>query len=95
MAVFSAAALIACSSDKAPLRELTGAVLDVEASGLTTIDSFVLRSQGKSYEIFVTPDTKFAFPPAHISEHRVAGQPIHVTLEQRGDKLFAVSVEDG
>ena len=94
-----AAASVACGSDDAPDRtlpeRLRGVIVDVEASGITEVESFTLRSGGRTYEIDVTKETDLAFPPAHLSEHRASGEPVVVELEEADGGLVATSVDDG
>ena len=86
-------ALSACA-DEPPPRRLTGIITEVRSSGLTRVDSFTLRSQGETYEIHLADDAELEFPPAHLSEHQATGDPVRVAIDERGDELYAVSVED-
>ena len=100
MTILVAAASVACGSDDAPdagtvPERLRGVIVDVEASGITEVESFTLRSGGRTYEIDVTKETDLAFPPAHLSEHRASGEPVVVELEEADGGLVATSVDDG
>ncbi len=79
--------------DPAP-SELTGVITEVESSGLTEVESFTLSSEGETYEIFLADDIDLGFPPAHLNEHKTTGDPVLVKLEEHGDRLFALSIED-
>ncbi|MDQ3987189.1 MAG: hypothetical protein M3280_11925 [Actinomycetota bacterium] len=82
------------SKDRVP-STITGVVTDVDASGLTQVESFTVRTEAdQTYEIFIADDADLGFPPAHLNEHRISGEPVEVQVDQRGDKLFATSVLD-
>jgi hypothetical protein len=74
--------------------ELEGPIIDVESAGLGQISAFTLRSQDRTYEIFIAEDVDYSFPLDHLNEHRISGEPVVVELEERGDKLYALSIED-
>jgi hypothetical protein len=42
----------------------------------------------------VNENTKFAFAPGHLSEHRATGEPVAVEVERRDGHLYALSVDD-
>ena len=89
-----AASLAASCSDGEETSEVSGVVVEVESSGLTEVESFMLRSEDRTYEFLVTDETDLAFPPAHLNEHRVSGEPVAVVFEQKDDGLYALSVDD-
>ena len=74
--------------------EVTGVVTAVEIASLTELDGFTLRSEEETYEFVVDPDTELGFPPAHLNEHRVSGDPVTVVYEEVDGELVALSVED-
>ena len=85
-------ALVACGETSG---EVTGVVTEVDAETLTNVNGFTVRSDDETYEFVVDSDTELEFPPAHLNEHRVSGEPVQVTYEERDGELYAVSVEDG
>ncbi|MDQ4142125.1 MAG: hypothetical protein M3198_00010 [Actinomycetota bacterium] len=91
-----ALALGACSKEEegSTPSEITGVVTQVESSGLTEVESFTVRDDDTTYDIRIDPETDLGFPPAHLNEHRVSGQPVTVEVEDRGGDLYAVSIED-
>jgi hypothetical protein len=90
--------LSGCSSDGgeengAP-SEITGVVIDIDASSLDDVEGFTLRSEGRNYEILIDPDVEYGFPLGHLAEHRSTADPVKVELEEREGELFARSIED-
>lgn len=67
---------------------------DVESSELTKVESFTVKSDDKTYTILIDPNTDLGFPPAHLNEHRVTGDPVKVTIEDRDGDLYALSILD-
>jgi hypothetical protein len=95
--VWIAGTFVACGADGSTgsSNDLTGVVVKVQSLGLGNVRSFTLRSEGRNYRIFIGPDAKLAFPPAHLSEHLATAQPVHVRTERRHGDLFALFIEDG
>ncbi len=83
----------ACGSGEPPPSELTGAIVAIDGEG-SDIRSFRLASEGEEYEIFVAPDVDYGFDLGHLNEHLTTGDPVTVPLEVRGDKLYALSIDD-
>ena len=86
------AALAACGEST---NEVTGVVSEVDSAGLTDVNGFTVRSQDETFDFVVDSNTELSFPPAHLNEHRISGEPVRVTYEERDGELYAVSVEDG
>ena len=74
--------------------EITGVVTAVESSSLTEVESFTVKTDDDTYTVLIDTDTDLGFPPAHLNEHRVSGDPVHVKLDERDGDLYALSVED-
>ena len=74
--------------------EVTGVLLDIESEGLGEVTSFVLKDGDDRYEIFIAADVEYGFDLGHLNEHLTSGDPVRVPLEVRGDKLYAVSIDD-
>jgi hypothetical protein len=87
-----AVALLACSGQGT--REITGPVLDVDARSLTEVVSFTVKSGDDRLEIFVDPDADYAFPPQHLHEHVISGEPVRVDVTESGNRLIAVTLDD-
>ena len=69
-------------------------ITTVDLTSLTNLEGFSLRSDDETFEFVVTDATKIDFPPAHLNEHRVSGDPVTVTYEEEDDELVALSIED-
>lgn len=67
---------------------------DVESTSLTEVESFTVKSDDKTYTILIDPNTDLGFPPAHLNEHRVTGDPVKVEIEERNGDLYALSILD-
>ncbi len=88
-------ALGGCGSDT--LRTETGVVVDVDQSGLATVDGFTLRLADGREMRFDTSKTRFdtaGFPPQHLQEHRALAEAVRVTYQVRDDVNRVVKLED-
>lgn len=74
--------------------QITGVVVAVESERLGDVRSFEVRSGGRNYDIFIDPNARYGFPPAHLSEHLTSGEPVRVGLRKRDGRLYATSIED-
>lgn len=92
------AALAACADGDAPSggapRELTGVVVGVRSPGLGDVRGFTLRSGDETYEVAIDPDVSYDFALPHLNDHLATAEPVRVEIDERGAKLFAVSIED-
>ncbi|MPZ68895.1 MAG: hypothetical protein GEU71_05140 [Actinobacteria bacterium] len=75
-------------------RVLTGIVTTVEATSLTNVESFTLRSEGEDFVIEIDPEITYAFPPEHLRAHAISSEPVRVEVEDRSGTLFALTLED-
>lgn len=76
-----------------PPDELTGVVTDVrEEEG--AVREFTLDSLEGIYEIRVAPDVEYGFDLRHLYEHERTRDPVRCDLEQRGEAIYALSIED-
>lgn len=87
-------ALASCGGEGDDPSVITGHVVKVNSQGLTEVDSFVVSTTGRRYRIAIDEDTDLDFPPAHLNEHRITGEPVRVEVDEKGDELVAVSIED-
>lgn len=67
---------------------------DVDSSGLNEVTSFEVKDGDEIYEILIDDSVNYGFPLGHIEEHRKLAEPVRVDLEERGDSLFARTIED-
>jgi hypothetical protein len=89
-------ALVACEGDDdGSPSVITGTVVEVDSSGLTEVESFVVSRDGTRYTIRIDEDTELDFPPAHLNEHRISGDPVRVEVDDRNGDLIATTIGDG
>lgn len=81
-------------SNPRPPSEVTGVVVDVESAGLGAVRSFELKKGADTYQIFIDPAVDYGFDVGHLTEHLASGDPVRVEIDQRGDRLFARSIDD-
>ncbi len=74
----------------------TGIVVAVEATGLTSVQGFSIRTaDGRTVDFRVgTLENGAAFPPGHLAEHKVTLVPIQVTYRDEAGGHVAVRIED-
>jgi hypothetical protein len=92
----AAAALpVACdvTRDDPPPSHLTGPIVAIEGAA-SDVRSFELESDGETWEIYIAPDVEYGFDLVHLHQHEEMGDPVIVLLEERGDRLYALSIED-
>ncbi len=88
-------ALVSCGGDEGDQPSvITGTVVEVESQGLTEVDSFVVSSEGQRHTILLDDETDLGFPPSHLNEHRISGEPVRVEVDEREGELVATSIED-
>ena len=84
------AASLACGNTN----EVQGVVIEVDGT-LTSVASFVLRTDsGEVITVVPAEDGDFAFPLAHLNDHRVSLSPIVVELDRSVDPPLARSIRD-
>jgi hypothetical protein len=86
--------LASCTESDTP-SEITGTVVEVDSTGLTEVDSIVVSSDGDRFTILLDENTELDFPPAHLNEHRISGDPVRVEVEESDGTLVATSIGDG
>ena len=74
----------------------TGIVVAVQATGLTEVQGFSIRTaDGRTVDFRVGAlENGTAFPPGHLAEHKVSLVPIRVTYIDRDGAHVAVRLED-
>ncbi len=94
LALLVAAAGCDVSRDEPPPpSQLTGSIVSIDGDG-SDVRSFSLASDGEEYEIFIAPDVDYGFDLAHLHAHEAAGDPVHCLLEERDDRLYALTIDD-
>lgn len=88
-------AALSCQGDASHATEqVRGRIVEVQASSLLTLTSMaVVDDSGRRWE-FVAQGGYQGFPPSHLREHMLLGQPVTVTYRRRGDLLVLVEVAD-
>jgi len=73
-----------------------GVVVAVQATSLTNVEGFSIRTEdGRTVDFRVgTIDNANQFPPGHLAEHKVSLVPIRVTYVEESGALVAVHLED-
>ncbi len=96
LGAIAVAALAATALGGPGRRVETGIVVDVEATGLTSVQGFSLRTaDGRTVDFRVgTTETATSFPPGHLAEHKATLAPIRVTYVEQAGTLLAVRLED-
>jgi hypothetical protein len=74
----------------------TGVVVAVEATSLTSVQGFSIRTtDGRTMDFRVGKlENGAVFPPGHLAEHRVSLVPIRVTYIDESGGHVAVRIED-
>ena len=95
LAVLLLAASVTGCGDSEPGREtVRGVVLEVKGD-LTSIESFVIRTDGgEVLEVIPAADGDFRFPLPHLHDHRTTSEPILVELDRTVDPPLATAIQD-
>jgi hypothetical protein len=74
----------------------TGIVVSVEATGLSAVQGFSIRTtDGRTVDFrIVSIENASTFPPGHLAVHKVSLVPVRVTYVDRGGGHEAVRIED-
>jgi hypothetical protein len=74
----------------------TGIVVAVQATGLTAVQGFSIRTtDGRTVDFRIEAlENAATFPPGHLAEHSVTLVPIRVTYLVRDEVRFALRIED-
>ena len=90
-------AILAATLLGGPGRQVdTGIVVAVEATGLSSVQGFSIRTaDGRTVDFRVgTLENAASFPPGHLAEHKVSLVPVRVTYVAEAGGLVAVRLED-
>ena len=100
MALFLIVALISAGcgdngdNGAVPPDEITGVILEIDSEGLGEVNSFRVKDGDDTYTVRIDPEREYGFNLGHLHEHLQNAEPVKVELENRGDSLFAVAIED-
>jgi hypothetical protein len=74
----------------------TGIVVSVQATGLTLVQGFSIRTaDGRTVDFRVGRlENGAAFPPGHLAEHKVSVVPVRVTYVDQDGGHVAIRLED-
>ena len=77
-------------------RTETGIVIDVQATSLSAVEGFAIRTPDGRIVAFRIGQLENAasFPPGHLAEHKVTLGPVLVTYVDTGGEHVAVRIED-
>lgn len=83
--------LAACTQAEPPPSEVIGVITAIEGDiGAIT----VVEDGGGEYRIGIAGDVEYGFDLQHLREHEATGDPVRVRLEERGDDLVGLSIDD-
>ena len=74
----------------------TGIVVSVEATSLSSVQGFSIRTtDGRTVDFRIASlENASTFPPGHLAVHKVSLVPVRVTYVDRGTGHEAVRIED-
>ena len=72
------------------LKTVTGQVLIVEQSSITTVSSLTLEDDSGKQWTFEGGGVFSGFTPAHLLEHRALGEPVTVEYEETGSGILQI-----
>lgn len=80
--------------------ELIGTIVGVQSRD-GEVRAFTLRlwdflpgRLGEIFEISLADDVDYGFDLDHLREHLATGEPVRCTVEERGGRLYALSILD-
>ena len=89
-----AASLTSCSDGEEGRETVRGVVLEVKGD-LTSVESFVIRTDGgEVLEVVPAAEGDFRFPLPHLHDHRTTSEPILVELDRTVDPPLATAIQD-
>lgn len=86
----------ATTSPAGPGSPVDGVVLTIDASGLSQVHGFTLRTAaGQTYTFLIgNLEDPIAFPPGHLAEHQANALPVRVYFVPGPAGLVAYRLED-
>jgi hypothetical protein len=70
-----------------------GVIVDVQARDIARAESVRLQAEGGQI-LQLKVANSVAFPPSHLREHMLFGEPVTVTYVESGDGLLATEITD-
>lgn len=92
MALLFGLLLSAC--DDGPASTLEGVIVHIDSTAIDDINSFTLKDGDETFEIYIDDDIDYGFPLGHLQEHVQTSEPMRIETEERGGKLYALSITD-
>jgi hypothetical protein len=84
------------SGTQGPVSPVAGVITAVESAGLNAVHGFTLRTSGEKvlrFKLGVLDDPT-DFPPGHLAEHQLTGNPVLVFFKPEGSDLVVYHLED-
>lgn len=96
IAVLALGFVVVSAFGQAPRQAETGLVTAVDASSLTNVRGFTIRTDDGRTVVFRIGalENGAQFAPGHLLEHRATGVKIVVTYRQENGELVAIRLED-
>ena len=86
---------VAADPDQKPsVKSVTGVVVDVQSSSLTTLDLLTIRAEDGTVLTFTSAERFVGFTPSHLKEHLAFAVPVTVTFEAIEGNLVILSIDD-
>ena len=91
----AAVGLAGCGGDDVvPPAVVVGTITEIERDAGTIARFAVETDDGERYELHIAPDVEYGFDLQHLEQHRSTRQPVRCDVEERGGRLFALTIED-
>ena len=96
--ILIALAIGACGGENSE-KSAVGVIIDVQASSLTEIDSFTLRTNEGQTLVFriapdARPDLEEGFVPGHLRSHAALAEQVEVFYREESGELLALRLVD-
>jgi hypothetical protein len=85
-------AVAACHSSP-PHAVVRGVITDLQVRDIAHADWVTVETETRQVLQFKVADS-VGFPPSHLREHMLFGEPVTVTYVERGDGLLATEITD-
>jgi hypothetical protein len=96
IALAAVAVVLVATLGRASAQTETGLVVSVDASSLTDVRGFSIRTNDGRTVVFRIGvlENGAAFPPGHLLEHQATGVKVVVTYREDNGELVAIRLED-
>jgi hypothetical protein len=87
---------VACSgaTEEPPPGAVVGQITAIGRDDRGVIRTFTVEDDGTDFRIRIDPSRDYGFDLEHLMEHLTQRLPVRVTLEQRGEEIYAVEILD-